>query len=160
MPDLAAQGRVTLDVVAGPHNGQKWSFDRPVRVVVGRQAPAHLRFGRETSCSTAHCELEKDPPDRQLAETDVPFSADGLAETSPGRVPQSCGPYLLRPFSDELSATSEKSKNRDRFAAVGCSPLRTRRHRILGFAFTTRKRVSMSPPVCLHRLTLQQRLLG
>ena len=62
LPDLSPAGRVRLDVVAGPHNGQKWSFDRPVRVVIGRQAPAHLRLGRETSCSTAHCELVIDPP--------------------------------------------------------------------------------------------------
>lgn len=195
LSDPALPNRVRLEVIAGPHSGQQWTFERPVRLVIGRQAPAHLRLAREPACSTAHCELaidppivsvadlastngtlvngipvaeavlgdgdelgigqtrirvsltavaapkpsaggardpadrtlvlqpdaapradakpdgkgstaatvnlEKSPPDRQLAETDVAFSADGLADTTAGRVPESCGPYLLQQLVGE-----------------------------------------------------------
>jgi serine/threonine-protein kinase len=49
-------------VVSGPHAGHHWSFDRPVRVVVGRTAPAQLRLAEEPALSASHCELTVDPP--------------------------------------------------------------------------------------------------
>lgn len=54
--------RISLEVIAGPHLGQKWAFDREVRVVLGRQAPAHLRLVKESAMSARHCELVITPP--------------------------------------------------------------------------------------------------
>ncbi len=51
-----------MEVISGPHLGQKWAFDRAVRVVLGRQAPAHLRLIKESAMSASHCELVITPP--------------------------------------------------------------------------------------------------
>lgn len=55
-------------VVAGPHAGHHWSFDRAVRVVVGRSTPAQLRLGEEAGLSASHCELTIDPPTVSIAD--------------------------------------------------------------------------------------------
>jgi len=54
--------RITLEVVQGPHLGQRWTFNRALRVTLGRRAPAHIRLGQESAMSIQHCELVFDPP--------------------------------------------------------------------------------------------------
>lgn len=63
-PGSASQ--VVLTVVAGPHRGRHWTFDRPTRLTVGRESPANIRLGDETALSKRHCELRIDPPSVHL----------------------------------------------------------------------------------------------
>ena len=62
LPDPVQRSHVRLDVVAGPHTGHQWTFDRSVRVVLGRCPPSHLRLGLEPGLSAVHCELAINPP--------------------------------------------------------------------------------------------------
>jgi len=62
------QARIVLRVVAGPHLGQHWVFDRPTRLTVGREAPANIRLARETGLSKSHCELHINPPQIHLVD--------------------------------------------------------------------------------------------
>lgn len=66
--EAAKQARVSLRVIAGPHLGQHWVFDRPTRLTVGREAPANLRLAREAGFSKSHCELNINPPQIHLVD--------------------------------------------------------------------------------------------
>jgi len=66
--ESSKHSRVSLRVVAGPHLGQHWTFDRPTRLTVGRESPANMRLGRETGFSKSHCELNINPPQVHLVD--------------------------------------------------------------------------------------------
>lgn len=67
--------QVRLTVVAGPHSGQKWVFDRNVRLVVGRTSPSHLVFADEKAFSGRHAQIEINPPSVQVRDLE---SRNGL----------------------------------------------------------------------------------
>jgi serine/threonine-protein kinase len=53
---------VVLEVVAGPHQGVRFEFDRPTKFVVGRAPDVSLQLLEDTHFSRRHFELEVDPP--------------------------------------------------------------------------------------------------
>lgn len=66
--DHGSNSHVTLTVLSGPHRGQRWTFDRPTRLTVGRGEPANIRLGKESALSKCHCELNIDPPTVHLSD--------------------------------------------------------------------------------------------
>ncbi|EMI54223.1 FHA domain-containing serine/threonine-protein kinase [Rhodopirellula sallentina] len=62
--------QIKLDVTAGPHTGRSWTFADAQHIVLGRQAPSHLRLAEEVSISRQHIELRIDPPRVELADLD------------------------------------------------------------------------------------------
>ncbi len=55
LPDGGVE--VRLEVIAGPHRGLAWSFDRPQTLTLGRLAPAQLRLPNEPAASREHLQL-------------------------------------------------------------------------------------------------------
>lgn len=59
---------ITLEVIAGPHTGQTFTFNRPERFLVGRSPAAHFRFQPELEkekdrlISRLHFLIEVNPP--------------------------------------------------------------------------------------------------
>ena len=54
--------RVTLRVLAGPYNGQEFTFDQHDTFLIGRNNEAHLCLPDDRFFSRNHCLLEIDPP--------------------------------------------------------------------------------------------------
>ncbi|WP_430452537.1 protein kinase domain-containing protein [Rhodopirellula europaea] len=48
---------VGLQIIAGPHRGDSWSFDIEQSVRIGRSEPSHLRLPNEMTLSRQHLEL-------------------------------------------------------------------------------------------------------
>jgi hypothetical protein len=66
----AARTKVILSVVAGPSQGQSFSFDRHDTLVVGRSPLAHLKLPRtDKFLSRVHFQIEVDPPSCRLTNT-------------------------------------------------------------------------------------------
>ncbi|GEM_PF-3143949 len=55
---FGSQGRFRLTVIAGPHRGMSWTFECPVTLTIGREAPAHLVLDREPALSRRHWRLQ------------------------------------------------------------------------------------------------------
>lgn len=53
---------VVLEVLHGPHAGQKFEFDRHDTFLVGRSSQAHLRLNRDPHFSRNHFRIEVSPP--------------------------------------------------------------------------------------------------
>jgi len=74
--------RVTLNVIAGPHTGTEFSFDRHDTFLVGRSRHAHFQLPeKDRYFSRVHFMMEVNPPTR-VATTGVPHANDSTA-TSP-----------------------------------------------------------------------------
>src|SRR5437870_1268701 len=56
------QMRVTLRVLAGPYNGQEFTFDQHDTFLIGRSENAHLYLPEDRFFSRHHCLLEIAPP--------------------------------------------------------------------------------------------------
>src|SRR5881394_4123677 len=56
------QMRVTLRVLAGPYNGQEFTFDQHDTFLIGRSENAHLYLPEDKFFSRHHCLLEIAPP--------------------------------------------------------------------------------------------------
>src|SRR5205085_9655001 len=54
--------RVTLRVLAGPYNGQEFTFDQHDTFLIGRSENAHLYLPEDRFFSRHHCLLEIAPP--------------------------------------------------------------------------------------------------
>src|SRR5438876_9575807 len=54
--------RVTLRVLAGPYNGQEFTFDQHDTFLIGRSENAHLYLPEDRFFSRHHCLLEISPP--------------------------------------------------------------------------------------------------
>src|SRR3989454_9589049 len=54
--------RVTLRVLAGPYNGQEFTFDQHDTFLIGRSENAHLCLSEDRFFSRNHCLLEIAPP--------------------------------------------------------------------------------------------------
>lgn len=54
--------KITLDVVAGPHQGTSFEFDQHATFLVGRGPAAHLRLADDRYFSRHHLLLELNPP--------------------------------------------------------------------------------------------------
>jgi serine/threonine-protein kinase len=57
------QARVILEVIEGPHAGQRLEFDRHDTILVGRGSAAQLRLVSDPHFSRHHFLLEVNPPD-------------------------------------------------------------------------------------------------
>lgn len=53
---------VILEVTAGPHTGQTFTYDSPDSLLVGRSENAHLRLDGDPHISRNHCLIEVRPP--------------------------------------------------------------------------------------------------
>jgi hypothetical protein len=53
---------ITLEVVAGPHEGKRFQFARPERFLVGRAADTNLQLIEDAHFSRHHFVLEVNPP--------------------------------------------------------------------------------------------------
>ncbi len=54
--------RIVMEVIAGPHTGQKFTFDKHDVFLVGRSARAHLQLAGDPHFSRFHFRLEINPP--------------------------------------------------------------------------------------------------
>jgi serine/threonine-protein kinase len=63
MNEARAVPRVIVEVVEGPHAGQRLEFDRHDTVLVGRGSAAQLRLAKDPHFSRNHLLLEINPPD-------------------------------------------------------------------------------------------------
>jgi serine/threonine-protein kinase len=62
VPENAAAERIVMEVVAGPHAGVKFTFDKHDVFLVGRSARAHLQLAGDPHFSRFHFRLEVNPP--------------------------------------------------------------------------------------------------
>src|SRR5207244_9574315 len=56
------QMRVTLRVLAGPYNGQEFTFDQHDTFLIGRSEKAHLYLPEDSFFSRQYCLLQNAPP--------------------------------------------------------------------------------------------------
>jgi serine/threonine-protein kinase len=54
--------KISLEVIAGPHQGMRFQFDQPTRFLVGRAPDVNLQLLEDAHFSRHHFELELDPP--------------------------------------------------------------------------------------------------
>src|SRR5438445_9751198 len=62
MSQVPSSPRVVLEVVAGPHTGQRVEYDRHDTLLVGRGSAAQLRLVNDPHFSRHHFLLEVNPP--------------------------------------------------------------------------------------------------
>jgi serine/threonine-protein kinase len=62
--------KVMLEVIAGPHKGAKFEFDRHDTLLVGRAEVAHLRLQDDHHFSRHHFRMEIHPPECYLVDLD------------------------------------------------------------------------------------------
>jgi pSer/pThr/pTyr-binding forkhead associated (FHA) protein len=63
---IAAQGKVTLTIVAGPHQGERYEFTQHGTLMVGRARDAHWMLIRDPYFSRYHFRIECQPPEARL----------------------------------------------------------------------------------------------
>jgi pSer/pThr/pTyr-binding forkhead associated (FHA) protein len=61
-PPAGPAERIVMEVIAGPHTGQKFTFDKHDVFLVGRSARAHLQLAGDPHFSRFHFRLEINPP--------------------------------------------------------------------------------------------------
>lgn len=66
--ELATTPRVVLEVLTGPHQGQRFEFDRHETLLAGRASIVQLRLNQDPHFSRHHFLLEINPPRCQLTD--------------------------------------------------------------------------------------------